>query len=259
MSSCPSDDRTKVRVESLSKWFRVDGHVVQVLDRVTLGARDGEFVSIVGPSGAGKTTLFNIICGLMRADEGQVVLDGRVVSDRRGLVAYMLQKDALLPWRTVLQNVLLGAEVGRQSVSQALAEALELLPAFGLDGFADRYPHELSGGMRQRAALLRTYLFHREVLLLDEPFGALDALTRRQLQLWLMSVWERHRKTILFITHDVDEAIFLSDKVYALTARPASVCCELEVDLPRPRTAEALSDYRFAALRAKLLHALQVL
>lgn len=256
MSSSPNVAR--VQVEGVSKWFRVDGRVVQALDKVTLGAGDGEFVSIVGPSGSGKTTLFNIICGLMQPDEGSISLNGQVSKERRGLVAYMPQKDVLLPWRSVLSNVLLGAEVAGQSLAEARREAIALLPAFGLEGFADRYPHELSGGMRQRAALLRTYLFHRDILLLDEPFGALDALTRRRLQLWLMSVWESLRKTILFITHDVDEAVFLSDRVYALTARPGRVCCELVVDLPRPRRAGTLSAPQFTSLRNDLLKALDV-
>ena len=258
MSFFRSDDAFKVKVENLTKWFRVDGRPVQVLDHVTLGAREGEFVSLVGPSGSGKTTIFNIICGLLRADEGRVSLDGRLLQNRRGLVAYMPQKDALLPWRSVLDNVLLGAEVVGRDLGEARSQALELLPEFGLAGFEDRYPHELSGGMRQRAALLRTYLLDRDVLLLDEPFGALDALTRRQLQLWLMEVWEEHRKTILFVTHDVDEAIFVSDRIYALTARPASVCCELGVGLPRPREVEVLSSPRFGALRAELFRALRL-
>ena len=244
-------------MEGLSKWYRVDGHVVQALSGVSLSAGEGEFVSIIGPSGCGKTTLFNLICGLTQPDEGTVFLDGVVQDERRGLVAYMPQKDVLLPWRSVLGNVLLGAEVAGQALAPARREALSLLPAFGLAGFAGRYPHELSGGMRQRVALLRTYLFHRDILLLDEPYGALDALTRRRLQLWLMEVWEERRKTILFITHDVEEAVLLSDRVYALSARPGQVRCELVVDLPRPRTAASLLDPRLAARRATLLEALE--
>ncbi len=252
-----SSGPSTVELWDLSKWYRVNGHALQVLDRVTMRADAGEFVSIVGPSGCGKTTIFNIICGLAQPDSGSVLLGGREVPDRRGLVAYMPQKDVLLPWRKVLGNVLLGAEVAGQSLEEAAREAEALLPGFGLEGFADRYPHELSGGMRQRAGLLRTYLFHREVLLLDEPFGALDALTRRKLQLWLQSVWQERRKTVLFITHDVDEAVFLSDRVYALSPRPATVRREVHVDLPRPREAGMLSDPRFAAARAELLEALE--
>ena len=254
-STVPSRD--KVRVEGLSKWFRVNGAIIQTLDRLSLSAGEGEFVSIVGPSGSGKTTLFNVICGLLMPDEGTVEIDGRVTTGQRGVVAYMPQRDLLLPWRTVLGNVLLGAEVARMPLAAVRDEALSLMPEFGLDGFADRYPHELSGGMRQRAALLRTYLFHRDVLLLDEPFGALDALTRRQLQLWLISVWEPARKTILFITHDVEEAVFLSDRVYVLTPRPATVRSELVVDLERPRTPTTALSPRFAELRSELLTALE--
>ncbi len=245
-----------VEVRHLSKRYRVDGHVVQALADVSLTACAGEFVSVVGPSGSGKTTLFNLICGLSRPDSGEMLLDGRPVQGRRGLVAYMPQKDVLLPWRTVLDNVLLGSEVDGRPKDRAREEALELMPSFGLGGFEHRYPHELSGGMRQRAALLRTYLFHRDVLLLDEPFGALDALTRRQLQMWLLSVWEEHRKTILFVTHDVAEAAFLSDRVYVLTSRPARVSEVVTVDLPRPRTADLLADPALAAVEARLLRAL---
>ena len=272
MTSCPDSTEpiptvvgpeptlpAKVRVEGVSKWFRVDGAILQVLDGVSLEARTGQFVSVIGPSGSGKTTLFNIVCGLMRPDAGQVAVDGGPGRPLRGAVAYMPQKDLLMPWRTVLENVLLGAEVAGQFLAEARREALELVPEFGLEGFERRYPHELSGGMRQRAALLRTYLLHRDVLLLDEPFGALDALTRRKLQLWLMSVWEEHRKTILFITHDVDEAVFLSDRVFALTPRPARVACSVAVDLPRPRSAQTLFLPHFDELRANLLHALDVL
>ncbi|NPV09552.1 MAG: ABC transporter ATP-binding protein [Anaerolineae bacterium] len=255
MTSFPRSRRA-VQVQHLSKWYRVDGHVVQALADVTLGADEGEFVSIVGPSGCGKTTLFNLICGLSRPDGGRILLDGREMRGERGRVAYMPQKDVLLPWRTLLENVLLGAEVDGQPMLQARQEALELMSAFGLEGFEHRYPHELSGGMRQRAALLRTYLFHRDVLLLDEPFGALDALTRRQMQVWLMSVWEERRKTILFVTHDVEEAVFLSDRVYALTPRPARVSHEMEVDLPRPRRPALLAAPEFVAARAELLGAL---
>lgn len=242
----------------LSKWFRVDGAVMQALDDVTLQAADGEFVSIVGPSGSGKTTLFNVVCGLLPPDQGRVYIDGEDVTGRRGTVAYMPQRDVLLPWRSVLGNVLLGAEVARVPLAPIREEAQRLLPDFGLEGFANRYPHELSGGMRQRAALLRTYLCHRDVLLLDEPFGALDALTRRQLQLWLISVWEKARKTILFITHDIEEAVFLSDRVYVLTPRPARVSAEYAIDLPRPRAAATVLGDRFAELRSQLLAALHL-
>ncbi len=255
MSSCLVSN-PEVEVRHLSKWYRVNGHVVQALADVSLAAEPGEFVSVVGPSGSGKTTLFNLICGLSRPDSGELLLKGQPVQGRRGLVAYMPQKDVLLPWRTVLGNVLLGAEVDGRPADEARQEALELVPAFGLEGFEHRYPHELSGGMRQRAALLRTYLFHRDVLLLDEPFGALDALTRRQLQLWLLSVWEERRKTILFVTHDVAEAVFLSDRIYVLTARPAQVREVVAVDLPRPRTAEMVAHPAFAAAEAHLLAAL---
>jgi ABC-type nitrate/sulfonate/bicarbonate transport system ATPase subunit len=213
-------------------------------------------VSIIGPSGCGKSTLFNIICGLLESDEGQVLLDGEAVQRRAGAFGYMPQKDLLLPWRSVLDNVILGPELRGDDRNASRSEATELLPLFGLEGFGDAYPALLSGGMKQRAALLRTFLTRREVLLLDEPFGALDALTRMDLQEWLLRVWAQFGKTILFISHDVDEALFLSDRVYVMTPRPGRVKMALTVPLPRPRRREMEATTEFAALRYELLRAL---
>jgi len=175
---------------------------------------------------------------------------------RAGRVGYMPQRDLLLPWRSVLDNAILGPEIAGQSRAAAREEARELLPLFGLAGFADAYPAVLSGGMRQRAALLRTFLCHQDVMLLDEPFGALDALTRAELQGWLLEVWARFRHTVLFITHDVDEATFLSDRVVVLTPRPARVRLELVVPLPRPRTRDLVVTDAFVHVKEELLRAL---
>jgi ABC-type nitrate/sulfonate/bicarbonate transport system ATPase subunit len=172
------------------------------------------------------------------------------------MVGYMPQRDLLLPWRRVLDNVILGPEVHGENLAAARREARGLLPLFGLEGFADSYPTALSGGMRQRAALLRTFLCRKDVMLLDEPFGALDAITRSALQEWLLRLWEQFRYTILFITHDVEEAVFLSDHVYVLTARPARVRLELAIPLPRPRRREMTLTLEFAALKQQLLAAL---
>jgi len=257
MNSCP-DAPCKLELTGITKWFKVDGVPLKALEDVSLHARAGEFVSIIGPSGCGKSTLFNIICGLLEPDEGQVLLDGQAASRRAGLVGYMPQKDLLLPWRSVLDNVILGPELRGEDLRESRREARELIPLFGLEGFADAYPAVLSGGMKQRAALLRTFLTHREVLLLDEPFGALDALTRMELQEWLLGVWARFRKTILFITHDVDEALFLSDRVYVMTPRPGRVKAVLAVPLARPRRRSMTASPEFAALRYQLLEALAV-
>lgn len=248
--------RSKLELRDVQKSYRVNGQPMQVLAGVSLRAEDGAFVSIIGPSGCGKSTLFGIIAGLQQPDEGQICFDGAPVAQRIGRVGYMPQRDLLLPWRRVLDNVILGPEVHGENLAAARLEARELLPLFGLEGFADSYSAALSGGMRQRAALLRTFLCRRDTLLLDEPFGALDALTRNALQEWLLQVWQRFRYTILFITHDVEEALFLSDHVYVLSARPAHVCAELAVGLPRPRTREMTLTSEFAALRQQLFRAL---
>ncbi|MGC8873321.1 MAG: ABC transporter ATP-binding protein [Chloroflexia bacterium] len=230
------------------------GHL-PTLERIDLVAFPGEFVSIIGPSGCGKSTLFNIVCGLEPADEGRVLLDDQDVTGKVGLFAYMPQRDLLLPWRNVLDNVVLGPEIAGVPREKAYEEARQLLPLFGLQGFERNLPSTLSGGMRQRAALLRTFLCHRDVLLLDEPFGALDALTRAEMQSWLLDVWERFRHTILFVTHDVEEAVFLSDRVYVLTPRPATVSLELPIGLSRPRRRDVVTSPAFIALKRRLLAA----
>jgi ABC-type nitrate/sulfonate/bicarbonate transport system ATPase subunit len=246
----------KVEVRELFKGYRVDGQPVEVLAGVSLRAEPGAFVTIIGPSGCGKSTLFSIICGLQQPDRGEVCFDGLPARQRTGTVGYMPQRDLLLPWRRVLDNAVLGPEVQGQDLAAARHEAQQLLPLFGLEGFGGGYPAALSGGMRQRAALLRTFLCHKDVMLLDEPFGALDAITRNGLQEWLLQVWQRFRYTILFITHDVEEALFLSDYVYVLTARPARVCLELMVPLERPRQREMTLTAEFAGLKQEILQAL---
>ncbi len=246
----------KVELRGVSKAFRVDGRVVQALEDVSLAAGAGEFVTLIGPSGCGKSTLFNIICGLLEPDAGEIWLDGEKATRRAGRLGYMPQRDLLLPWRSVLDNAILGPEIAGQSRAAARDEARALLPLFGLDGFEAVYPAALSGGMRQRAALLRTFLCHRDVMLLDEPFGALDALTRAELQTWLVGVWERFRHTVLFVTHDVEEAVFLSDRVVVLTRRPGRVQAVLDVALPRPRLRDLVTTPAFADRKARLLDAL---
>ncbi|GAB6903293.1 ABC transporter ATP-binding protein [Kineosporia succinea] len=224
--------------------------VVRGLD---LYARPGEFVSILGPSGSGKSTTFGVLTGAVTPDRGDIRITGDALRTGDSRVAFMPQKDALLPWRTVLGNVTLGLEVRGTKRSVAREKVRPLLEPFGLDGFENRYPAQLSGGMRQRAALLRTVAQEQPVLLLDEPFGALDALTRSQMQRWLQGMWEKYRWTVLLITHDVREALYLSDRVYVFSPRPARVAAEVAVEFERPRRPELIGDPAFAALEAELL------
>ena len=248
---------TKLSIDSVSKAYEVDGRLVQILQGINLAVWPAEFVTLLGPSASGKSTLFNIIVGLEEPDEGAIRLDGEVIKKRTGRVAYMPQKDLLLPWRTVLDNVILGPEIAGVAREEAIRRAQELIPLFGLSGFENSYPSALSGGMRQRAALLRTFLFQKDILLLDEPFGALDALTRLELQEWLLKVWAQFQHTILFITHDVDEAVFLSDRVYVMTSRPGRVRDVVTVGLGRPRERSMKNSPEFIRLRERLLSILR--
>jgi ABC-type nitrate/sulfonate/bicarbonate transport system ATPase subunit len=223
------------------------------LSRTSLSVRDGEFISIVGPSGCGKSTLFNIVSGILRPTEGHVVLDGQDVTGRAGTVGYMLQKDLLLPWRSTLDNILLGASLTRRVTRADRARAADLATQYGLGEFLDHYPHAMSGGMRQRVALMRTLAFARDVMLLDEPFGALDSQTRMEMQRWLLSVWSEQRSTILFVTHDVDEAIFLADRVVVMSPRPGRIRHVFDVGLERPRGLGTLTAPQFTELKRDIL------
>lgn len=229
---------------------------LETLAKINLCLNEGEFVAIVGPSGSGKSTLFNIISGLHEPDSGQVYIDGQDITGHTGRVSYMHQKDLLLPWKTILDNVCLPLVIKGSSWSEAKEQAAPHFPAFGLAGFEQHYPAQLSGGMRQRAALLRTYLFASDIMLLDEPFGALDAITRRQLQLWMLDTLQKYRTSVLLITHDVEEAILLSDRIYVFTERPAQVKDEIYVSLPRPRTADILTGSDFITLKRRLMELL---
>jgi len=246
----------KLEIQEVTKRFRVDGKLVVALEDVSLALEEREFATLVGPSGCGKSTLLNVACGLLQPDEGTIRLDGQPARERLGRLAYMPQRDLLLPWRTVLDNVILGPELAGRDLEEARQEAMSLMPLFGLRGFERALPATLSGGMRQRAALLRTFLCHQEVMLMDEPFGALDALTRIQLQEWLLRVWERFRQTILFVTHDVEEAIFLADRVFVMTPRPGRIQMEVKVPLPRPRDRSLACSPAFMELKGSLLAAL---
>lgn len=241
----------KLRVEGVHLAFPG----LPVLDGVSFDVAPGEFVSLIGPSGCGKSTLFDVVAGLHRPDAGRVVVDGRDATGRVDPFAYMPQQDLLFPWRTVLDNTALGLEVAGVPRREARRRAGGLFGAFGLAGFEGARPAELSGGMRQRAALLRTVVQDRAVLLLDEPFGALDSLTRADLQTWLDDVRAGFGWTVLLITHDIREAVRLSDRVVVLGPRPTRVRCEITVDLPRPRAQEATAAA--GRIEARVLAALR--
>ncbi len=228
-----------------------------VLDGVTFDVAPGKFVSVIGPSGCGKSSLFNVIAGLDRPDRGRIVVDGEDATGRTDPFAYMPQQDLLFPWRSVLDNTALGLEVAGVRRRDARLRAAALFEPFGLAGFEHARPAELSGGMRQRAALLRTVVQDRAVLLLDEPFGALDSLTRTDVQTWLDGVRARFDWTVLLITHDIREAVRLSDRVVVLGPRPARVRREVIVDLPRPRVPEMVATPAFAAIESELLGVLR--
>jgi ABC-type nitrate/sulfonate/bicarbonate transport system ATPase subunit len=239
----------KLVIEGLRKSFGA----LSVLDGVDFDVAPGEFVALVGPSGCGKSTLFDVVAGLEPPDAGRVLVDGQDATGRVDPFAYMPQQDLLFPWRTVLDNTALGLEVAGVARKTARQRAGALFEPFGLAGFERSRPAELSGGMRQRAALLRTVVQDRAVLLLDEPFGALDALTRIDMQAWLEGVRERYGWTVLLITHDIREAVFLADRVLVLDPRPTSVRSEVVVDLPHPRDVAMITAPRFGELEAAVL------
>ncbi|MBO8172845.1 MAG: ABC transporter ATP-binding protein [Bacillaceae bacterium] len=249
----------KLEVRHVKKTFatRQEGEIVTALQDVSLSIRDGEFVSIVGPSGCGKSTLLDMIAGLSVPDDGDILLNGTSIVSEKGHVSYMPQKDSLFPWRTILDNVIVPLQVQGVRKKEARQEALALLPDFGLEQFADHYPFMLSGGMRQRASFLRTYLQKKDVMLLDEPFASLDALTRMKMQEWLMKMWQTFQHAVLLVTHSVDEALLLSDRIYVFSPRPGRVLTEISVDIPRPRAARTSADPSFTSLKKELLHWLE--
>ncbi len=244
-------------VHGVSKRFATGrGASLLVLDEISLSVASGEFVALVGPSGCGKSTLLSIIAGLDEPSSGTVALRGSTSAPRLGQVGYMPQRDLLLPWRDALGNAIAGLRVQGVPRAEAEARARNLFAEFGLSGFERAYPAALSGGMRQRVAFARTALVSRDLMLLDEPFGALDALTRASLQRWLGQAVARLGTTCLLVTHDVDEALALADRVYALSPRPGRIRVERRVPFPRPRTLADLGNPEMAALKADLLSAL---
>jgi NitT/TauT family transport system ATP-binding protein len=224
-----------LRVDGVSKEFQTRGKRVQALDSVTLALEPGEFVTVVGPSGCGKSTLLNLIVGLLAPSAGRILFRDRPVTGINTSIGYVTQRDNLFPWRTLLGNVEVALEVRGVAPVVRRRRARDLIEQVGLGGFEDHYPHELSGGMRQRASIIRTLIYDPELILMDEPFGPLDAQTRLVLQDQLLGLWTATRKTIIFITHDLVEAIALADRVVMMTSRPGKIKRVAPVSIPRPR------------------------
>jgi ABC-type nitrate/sulfonate/bicarbonate transport system ATPase subunit len=245
----------KVEARSLTKVFGDTRASVTAFERVSFRVDEGEFLSVLGPSGCGKTTLLHVIAGLEQESAGEVLVDGVQGVNRANQFGYMFQKDLLMPWYRVVDNVALGLVIEGVSKSEARRRSVELMERYGLGAAAKRYPSQLSGGMRQRAALIRTLLLDRSVMLLDEPFGALDALTRSIMQEWLLEIWSDSKRTIIFVTHDVEEAVFLSDRVLVMSAH-GRIKLDMPIDLPRPRTHEILSQPDFVKKKEELLRSI---
>ncbi|HIR94344.1 MAG TPA: ABC transporter ATP-binding protein [Candidatus Egerieimonas intestinavium] len=230
----------------------------QVLKDISLAVHDHELVSLLGVSGSGKTTLFNIISGLLLPEEGQIFLDGQDITGKPGQISYMLQKDLLLPYRTIEDNVALPLIIRGEKKQAAREKVRPHFAGFGLAGTEKKYPHQLSGGMRQRAALLRTYMFSQGLALLDEPFSALDTITKGSMHRWYLEVMEEIQLSTIFITHDIDEAILLSDRIYLLTGNPGTITGELVIQEPKPRRQDFNLTPEFLQYKRQILEQLHV-
>ncbi|WP_459502142.1 ABC transporter ATP-binding protein [Bacillus sp. C1] len=223
-----------------------------VLEQINASIQEGEFVSFVGPSGCGKSTLLNLIASVEETTSGEVIYNDTLVQ-KQDIVSYMPQQDLLLPWRSALQNIVLPLEIEGKPKKERLTEGMGALEQFGLAEYANHYPDALSGGMRQRISFLRTYLCEKPIMLLDEPFGKLDAFTKMEVHRWLLHSWHQEKQTIVMVTHDLDEAILLSDRVFILSQRPATIIGEVHVNLPRPRTMDMLTSLELKEDKAEIL------
>ena len=244
-----------ISLKNVSKIFKTKGGIVHALRDVNVEIEENEFVSIVGPSGCGKTTILKIIAGLVQPTTGEVYVRGDKVVNTIQNVGMVFQSPVLLRWRTVLRNVMLPIEIRKINTKTYLEKAKNLIELTGLKGFEDKYPHELSGGMRQRVSICRALITDPDILLMDEPFGALDALTRDQLNRELINIWQQQKKTVVFVTHSVNEAIYLSDKIYVMSPRPGTIIEQVNVDIPRPRNR---GDPKFIKLAESILRLLGV-
>lgn len=247
-----------IAVQGVTRIFRSAAKTVHALDQVSFEVEEGNFVSLVGPSGCGKSTLLKIISGLMPANSGRVYVEGKPVEGPLPNVGMVFQSPVLLKWRSVIGNILLPVEFGKLKTDHYLDRARSLIRLVGLEGFEEMRPYELSGGMQQRVSLCRALVTDPRILLMDEPFGALDAMTRDELDLELLKIWEERKKTVLFVTHNIQEAVFLSDYVIVMSPRPGRVIEKLRVGLARPRTLEVMSSASFGehTLRIRSLLAL---
>lgn len=243
---------SELTVKNVSKSY--DGR--KIIKNISLTLHQGELVSILGVSGGGKTTLFNVISGLTKPDEGKVFLDGEEITGKPGRISYMLQKDLLLPYRTIEDNVALPLMIRGMKKKEARAKAAPYFAEFGLEGTQKQYPRQLSGGMRQRAALMRTYMFSQNVALPDEPFSALDTITKGSMHTWYLDIMEKIRLSTLFITHDIDEAILLSDRICLLTGKPGQITKEIVIREPRPRRKDFNLTEEFLDYKKEILSAL---
>jgi NitT/TauT family transport system ATP-binding protein len=243
-------------VEDLTVHFRTKTGVIDALRNVNLTIGKGEFVSLVGPSGCGKSTLLRVVSGLHRNYSGRVTLDSGVQAKSLG---YVFQRDALLPWRTVLDNVATGLEIRGIGKRERRERARDMVDRVGLGGFEDAYPGQLSGGMRQRASVARTLIYQPELILMDEPFGALDAQSKGRIQELFLSIWDEMRPSVIFVTHDLAESIYLAERVVVLSGRPGHVKTEIPIGLPEPRTSpfEIWNDQQYLALHDQLWHSLK--
>lgn len=228
----------------------------KVLEDISITLHDQELVSLLGVSGGGKTTLFNIIAGILSPDNGEVILNGQEITSKTGNVSYMLQKDLLLPFKTIEDNVSLPLVIKGMKKKEARETVQEYFAEFGLEGTQKQYPAMLSGGMKQRAALLRTYLFSKEVVLLDEPFSALDTITKTSMHNWYLSIMEKIKLSTLFITHDIDEAILLSDRIYLLTGAPGKITKEIVIEEPKPRDSQFMLTEKFLQYKKEIIASL---
>jgi ABC-type nitrate/sulfonate/bicarbonate transport system ATPase subunit len=249
--------RPFLELRNISKAFAQGKQQLQVMENISLTVHEGEFVSVIGPSGSGKSTLLQMIGGVMLPDQGDIVLQGQRINGLQGKAGYMPQQPALLPWRTIEKNVILARETAGMPRQESLALARTWLDKVGLGGFARAYPRTLSGGMQQRVAFLRALLGPQSLLCLDEPFSALDAFTRSEMQAWLLRIWEENRRSVVFITHHIEEALLLSDTIYVLSSRPAHVIQKVSVPFPRPRREELVDTPEFISLRRQLTEALR--
>jgi ABC-type nitrate/sulfonate/bicarbonate transport system ATPase subunit len=244
---------SEIRFVDVAMTFPTRHGEVRALEKISLTVPDGQFACIVGPSGCGKSTLLNVAAGLVTPTEGEVLADGKPADSPGSDRGMVFQSYSLYPWLSVQRNIEFGLEIKGTPKPERRRQSSELIRLMKLDGFADAYPKALSGGMKQRVAIARALANDPEVLLMDEPFGALDALTRQIMQEMLTEIWQRYRKTVLFVTHDIDEAIFLGDVIYVMTNRPGRIRTTLQVDLPRPRTFDMVGGPRFAELRNQVV------